>query len=451
MSSVLTLPAIIPVRNAADEQLAVAARASVPLQAARRLADWFGDQPVDAELGWRSASAQRDAAMAVGLVTADEPVTGETIRLLHWLFAVAFHAGYVHLSDDHDQIYRCGELADGTVRSDQEIIADWTRALDALYGHGLEHVLPEGVSPAPLDFEGIGNYPIFKLVEQHGSASIAAVSAMIAERAAEGMTPSAGRAKWRTWTAEHGDPTGPFLRLAAEFGVVAIDGSTVAITPLAASAVIREAGAKTEMMPPSAEMTARQLIICKLGLSAGAYAEERQAWLATRDPAEAVSSLLAVASDAAADGNFAYLTAAVEIAAGIQGDTETAWRSATGLPGIRPYAVAELNRRAGRNPQRNPLPGLEPGPCDAVTIASDAVLACYAAWSGADTAAELARVVRQAAAPASEAALFEQMWRSRHAASVRALKVIGQAHPDKKIAKAARAAVVKAASAAARC
>jgi hypothetical protein len=42
------------------------------------------------------------------------------------------------------------------------------------------------------------------------------------------------------------------------------------------------------------------------------------------------------------------------------------------------------------------------------------------------------------------------MWRSRHAASVRALKVIGQAHPDKKIAKAARAAVVKAASAAAR-
>jgi hypothetical protein len=64
-----------------------------------------------------------------------------------------------------------------------------------------------------------------------------------------------------------------------------------------------------------------------------------------------------------------------------------------------------------------------------VTIASDAVLACYAAWSGSDTAAELARVVRQAAAPRSEAALFEQMWRSRHAASVRALKVIGQAHP----------------------
>ena len=50
----------------------------------------------------------------------------------------------------------------------------------------------------------------------------------------------------------------------------------------------------------------------------------------------------------------------------------------------------------------------------------------------------------------SEAALFEQMWRSRHAASVRALKVIGQAHPDKKIAKTARAAVVKAAPAAAR-
>ncbi len=39
----LTFPAIIPVRNATEEELAAAARASVPLQAGRRLADWFGD------------------------------------------------------------------------------------------------------------------------------------------------------------------------------------------------------------------------------------------------------------------------------------------------------------------------------------------------------------------------------------------------------------------------
>ena len=52
----LAFPAIVPVRNATEEELAAAARASLPLQAARRLADWFGDDPVDAESGWRSAT-----------------------------------------------------------------------------------------------------------------------------------------------------------------------------------------------------------------------------------------------------------------------------------------------------------------------------------------------------------------------------------------------------------
>ena len=49
--------------------------------------------------------------------------------------------------------------------------------------------------------------------------------------------------------------------------------------------------------------------------------------------------------------------------------------------------------------------------------------------------------------PGSEAVLFEQMWRSRHAIANQALLAAGKLHPDKKIAKAARAALVKANSA----
>jgi hypothetical protein len=75
-------------------------------------------------------------------------------------------------------------------------------------------------------------------------------------------------------------------------------------------------------------------------------------------------------------------------------------------------------------------------------MASRAVLAAYAT-GGADG---VAAAVRQAAAPGSEAALFEQMWRSRHAIANQALTTAGKLHPDKKIAKAARAALVKAAS-----
>ena len=65
MSRRLTFPAIIPVRNATEAELAAAARASLPLQAGHRLADWFGDDPVDSESGWRSAHAQRDAAVTL--------------------------------------------------------------------------------------------------------------------------------------------------------------------------------------------------------------------------------------------------------------------------------------------------------------------------------------------------------------------------------------------------
>ena len=69
----------------------------------------------------------------------------------------------------------------------------------------------------------------------------------------------------------------------------------------------------------------------------------------------------------------------------------------------------ELNRRAGRDAQHDPLPGLEPLDFDAVVMASRDIVAGYAT-GGCDG---VAAVVRRAAAPGSEAVLFEQMWRSR--------------------------------------
>ena len=80
MSRRLAFPAIIPMRNAADEELAAVARASLPLQAGRRLADWFGDDAVDAESGWRSAHAQRDAAMTLSLVARGTRAAGQAVE-----------------------------------------------------------------------------------------------------------------------------------------------------------------------------------------------------------------------------------------------------------------------------------------------------------------------------------------------------------------------------------
>lgn len=435
----LTFPAIIPVRHATEEELAAAARASVTLRAGRRLADWFGDDPVDAESGWRSAHAQQDAAVKLSLVARGDAMTDEATSRLRWFYEVAYHAGYLHTSEDHELIHRAGALCGAAERTDAEIIADWSRALDALFAHGVEHALPLGADPAPLDFAGIGNYPIFKLLEQHGTATAEILSAAIAEGATEGMTPSYARQRWTAWTAGHGDPTAPFVRLAAEFGVVTVDGPAVSLTPLGAWAVIQQLAPKIEVLPASAALTPLQLIICRLGMSGEVFEQELHGWLAAREPAGAVTALL----KAAAETDDAYLTTGVQIAAGIEGDTEAAWLSAMSLPAIRPYAVAELNRRAGRDAQHDPLPGLEPFECDAVVMASRAIVAGYATGGPDGVAAAL----RQAAAPGSEALLFEQMWRSRHLIAEQALMTAGKLHPDKKIAKAARAASVKAASA----
>src|SRR5712691_11133002 len=438
MSRRLAFPAIIPLRNATEKELAAAARASLPLQAGRRLADWFGDDPVDAESGWRSAHAQRDAAVTLGLVARGDAITDETTSQLCWIYEIAYHAGYLHTSEDHELIHRARALSGGAERTDTEIIADWSRALDALFAHGVEHALPLGADPAPLDFDGIGNFPIFKLLEQHGTATAEVLSAEIAEGATEGMMPSSARLRWTAWTARYGDPTAAFLRLAAEFGVVTVDGPAVSLTPLGAWAVVHQVGAKIEVLPGSAALTPLQLIICRLGMSGEAFERELHAWLAAREPAGAVTALLA----AAAEEDAAYLTTGVQIAASIEGDTEAAWLSAMSLSAIRPYAVAQLNRRAGRDAQRDPLPGLEPFECDAVVMASQAIVAGYATGGSEGVAA----AVRQAAAPGSETVLFEQMWRSRHLIAAQALMTAGKLHPDKKIAKAARAASMKAAS-----
>lgn len=112
---------------------------------------------MDAQSGWRSPRAQRDAALELGLVAGGggAMTDGRTSRL-HWIYEVAYHAGYVHTSEDHELIHRAAELSGGAVRTDAQIITDWYRVLGALFAHGVEHALPPGADPAPLDFDGIG-------------------------------------------------------------------------------------------------------------------------------------------------------------------------------------------------------------------------------------------------------------------------------------------------------
>jgi hypothetical protein len=98
-----------------------------------------------------------------------------------------------------------------------------------------------------------------------------------------------------------------------------------------------------------------------------------------------------------------------------------------------------LARIAGTEPEEMP-PGLEPEPEDVGWLLTDVL----AATSDALGPEELAGELRQALPPGQEQAVFEVMWRLPHPNAHEVLTMLGEYHPDKKIAKAARKAAFKA-------
>jgi hypothetical protein len=171
----IILPSVIPVRFPADEELAAAMRALPVMRLARALADWVGDEPISIADGWQAPETKLDAARALGLVAEDGTLTDEITRRLSWIYEIAFHAGYLHT--EHGAIHRHQGLDTATEQTDAQIRTAWDGALNALFAHGVEDLLPEAANPAPLNFHGIGNFPLLAMLEQHkccGSASSAA-------------------------------------------------------------------------------------------------------------------------------------------------------------------------------------------------------------------------------------------------------------------------------------
>ena len=253
-------------RFPAGEELAAAMRALHVMRLARALAGWVGDEPIPIADGWQAPETKLDAARALGLVAEDGTLTDEITRRLSWIYEIAFHAGYLHT--EHGAVHRHQGLDTATEQTDAQIRTAWDGALNALFAHGVEDLLPEAANPAPLDFHGIGNFPLLAMLEQHGTATVTELSDEIALGATEGMTPSAAEHAWAAWTFKHGDPTRGYLGLAEELGVLKIDGETATLTPLGTWAMLRQLhNAYLEHLPGSAELTPYQMLVCRLGMS----------------------------------------------------------------------------------------------------------------------------------------------------------------------------------------
>jgi hypothetical protein len=119
---------------------------------------------------------------------------------------------------------------------------------------------------------------------------------------------------------------------------------------------------------------------------------------------------------------------------------EPSWQAALDVPALRPYAKMALTGIAGA-----PRPELEQEPGDIAWLLVDLLAATGEATGPGELAAELAGWMPEGTGDA----LFDAMARLRHPDAVAVLTLIGEQHPDKKIAKAARRYAYKASSRAA--
>jgi hypothetical protein len=219
-----------------------------------------------------------------------------------------------------------------------------------------------------------------------------------------------------------GDPTPALLERLRELGAVEILEDDVKLTPLALWGM-RERyvalGVDVGVLPPVERMTATELLAAGALLGDEESASESRAWLALRTPEQAAQELIS----AAHRGDAFERMFAVHLIRSNDLGTESLWRSAMDVPEMRPYAKTELA-------------GEEPDITDAAWLLTDLM----AATGEVDNAfpPEVPHEMVQD--------MFDAMWRLPHPEVGEVLTMIGEEHPDKKIAKAARKAAFKARS-----
>jgi hypothetical protein len=435
-----------PLRLPEDGELAEAARASVLLNRARQLADWVGERR-DITDGYEPAADDVADATAVLGLSADE-------------FAHVWHfADHAEFLSFHDTYVTTGPTAeDWPSADDDEVLDTWQMAFGEALSCGLlAGIEPDEQATRNLNFDGAGVAIVMMLfLARTEGIPAAELHELLRETATAEFSPDLADESWLVWTEEHGDPADVLVERLRDLGAVELhrpseddaaegatgsDGEVVRLTPLATWALrlqLEQAGVDAPVLPPVQEMTAADLIAVAEASIEEEVAAEMTAWLELRGTEAAADELLqAAATGGAADRLFATaLTARIGAAA------EPQWRQALAGPQLRPYAKIALAGLAGTEPPNAPA-DLEPTPEDLAWLLTDAIAATCQALEPDEVADQL----REALPPGEQPQeLLDVMWRLTHPDVVDVLTLVGDHHPDKKVAKAARKAAFKASS-----
>ncbi|MEO6084375.1 MAG: hypothetical protein ABIQ18_14845 [Umezawaea sp.] len=398
LPSALGLPATLPpLRMPAIPDLAASARASELLGQALALSEWA-------------------AGRAVYEDTDFDEFDGDLTDTLEQVWYLAHAVGFVEVDEDSNLASLGPSAEPWRTGADEAVLELWDEAYT--------HLVIESMtidSGEDLDLEGVGGATMTALFMARGAGLVLAeFSGMARAAALEQNMPE----RWDAYTAANGDPALVLLERLKALGAVEFDGESARMTGLGATIMrdqMCDGGFTIPPLPAVPDMTAADLVAATSALTAEELRADTAAWLALRSPADAARELLTAATDATGRVFAATTIADIDV------DAAGTWQAALDTPALRPYAQQALDR-----PQE---------PTDRAWLLVDTLAVTTDPDDPSAIAEELAK-----AADGDAAALFEQVWRLPHPDAADVLALIGDRHPEKKTAKAARKAAFKAAS-----
>jgi hypothetical protein len=449
----LGLPdALPPIRLLPLAELAAEARTAPVVRQLAALSEWVGKdgREVDEDLEL-TPEGLTEAIAATGVDAEDFAFLWEYALAVEWLDTDG---------DDLDRVVP-GETGDDWASDDDAaVVAAWASTFAAVLGETLLLYGPDiddedEDEELEFDFAGQGMaIAVLLFLARREGLTHEEFAEVLWENAAGGHDEddeeahdeiAEARAEWE---ADYGDAAGLLLGKLKETLAVTEENDLIRLTPLGLTALheqLVEAGVEIPLLPPTAaELSGAELLAMAGGVTDAEFEAEASAWTAARGADPAARELLELAAEA--DPGERML--AVAAVTGIGAPAEAAWRDNLAVPQVRAYAKVALAQLSGVDPEGEgpaDLPAeLEMTPDDLAWVATD--LLSIAIDEEFPDPEYLAVSFREAVPAGREQMLFDGMARGIHPDTVLVLNHLGEYHPDKQVAKAARTAAHRAAS-----
>jgi hypothetical protein len=409
------IAALPTIRLRPDAELAEAARQVPLIEQARDLALWVGTGRKVGEETLLGDDEVDEAVRTLGL-----PDAANIWNLWNLAIDLEFLA-----PDGDDTVSVDVDTAAWPFEDDEDVLDVWMLGL-----HSIDYGDPElDDDDLTLALSGLTRALLVRVLLNGGSQSLAELREELADTVAEydDLGPDA-------WAAA-GDPLAPVVAWLTGYGMAAVEGDKITLTPLGTEGLVHmldDEDIEIDARPAIDAMTALDLLSFSADMSEEESDEEFRAWLALREPEQAASELLAAAAEDEADALVRVQAASL---VGSLGEAAVpAWLDALKEPSLRPYAATHLT-------QMEVEEAPEPTQIDTHWL----ILDMWTISAGLGRR-EFVSSLHDIGPAQTLIGLLDVIWKIPHPHVEELLEAIGEAHPDKQVLKAAKLALFKARS-----